>query len=155
MTDTTPGPWTFPAWQHPPRALAAVLGVTPAAARTLADQAARTRKPVEFATAVTIATATATIPAGITRWTLARCLEPGPWSTVRAAYVLTRLCDPEPPPPRCALDGSPLAYVADLGAPGRGQAWECAHAAHRWVKIGGEFYDPDDSYCELRPADVR
>jgi hypothetical protein len=57
------------------------------------------------------------------------------------------------PDPTCPHDGSRVRYVADYGAPGCGQAWECARG-HSWAKVGGEFYDPAEQVHILTVEDV-
>jgi hypothetical protein len=57
------------------------------------------------------------------------------------------------PDPTCPHDGSAVRYVADYGAPGCGQAWECARG-HSWAKVGGEFYDPNEQAHILTIEDV-
>jgi hypothetical protein len=57
-------------------------------------------------------------------------------------------------PYKCAKCGAPNNYVADYGAPGIGQHWQCEHG-HSWTLIGGTFHDPADGPHELSIEDVR
>lgn len=56
--------------------------------------------------------------------------------------------------PACATCGAALHFVAWYGAPGVGQAWECANG-HPWAKVGGAFYDPADGVHIGDPEDFR
>lgn len=60
---------------------------------------------------------------------------------------------------RCKC-GKQLKYVADIGAPGTGQSWECPSCKSSYVKLGSQFIDTKDvdqteaPPWELDPSDV-
>ena len=53
------------------------------------------------------------------------------------------------------LEEDALEFVAFIGAPGRGHAYECSVCSHPFVKVGGTFYDAREQVFELDPEDVR
>lgn len=44
--------------------------------------------------------------------------------------------------PLCNICDEPLFFVANYGAPGFGQEWECKNG-HAWAKVHGIFVDPN------------
>lgn len=68
--------------------------------------------------------------------------------------------DPHSMKDKCPRCRGQLKYVADIGAPGHGQSWECPKCGKGFVKLGGTLIDPsrlpknEPPPWELDPSDV-